>query len=344
MIPSVRRILAVFSARNKEFYRDRAALGWSMAFPFLVVLGFAFAFSSERQNQYKVAIHGRSDHPRVARIRATQFVEFIDTRDLEPALEKLKRHQYDLVLSSQPQAGTTDLRYWVNPSAPKGYLAERLLLHPSPGEPAPQRLTLEGQEIRYVDWLISGLIAMNVMFGAFYGVGYTIVRYRKSGVLKRLKATPLRPVEFLLAQLFSRMLVIMGVAAVVFFGTDLLVKFHFVGSTWRFFVVVSCGAFCLISLSLIIAARSASEEFANGLLNLMSWPMMFLSGVWFSLEGANPWVRKAALALPLTHVIDASRAILTEGATLTQVLPSLGALAGMSALFLLIGIALFRWE
>jgi ABC-2 type transport system permease protein len=203
---------------------------------------------------------------------------------------------------------------------------------------------VSGREIRYVDWLIPGLIGMNIMFSALYGVGYVIVRYRKNGVLKRLKATPLSAIEFLTAQVFSRLWLIMAVAMVVFFGTNFFVDFAMYGSYLTLFLVFAMGAFTMISMGLVIAARIASEEFAEGMLNMVSWPMMFLSGVWFSLEGTNTVVQQLAKVFPLTHMIDAARAVMFDGATLAGVAPELLILALMSAVFLSIGALLFRWE
>ena len=97
-------------------------------------------------------------------------------------------------------------------------------------------------------------------------------------------------------------------------------------------------------MGLLVAARISNEEFAGGLVNLITWPMMFLSGAWFSLEGANPWIRKFALIFPLTHVIDSSRAIMTEGAQLAQLGNHLLPLVGMTIVFLGMSAYLFEWE
>jgi ABC-type multidrug transport system permease subunit len=220
-------------------------------------------------------------------------------------------------------------------------VVERLVLAASPRLP---RDPIEGEPIRYVDWLISGLLAMNMMFSALFGVGYTIVRYRKTGVLKRLKATPLTAAEFLIAQLASRLVLLVSVSAMVYAGSHALIRFRMQGSYLDLGVVLVLGALCLISLGLLVAARISSEEFAGGLLNLLSWPMIFLSGVWFSLDGAHPWVRAVAQVFPLTHVIDAARAIMTEGATLAQVSPQLWVLGALTAAFVALGAWSFRWE
>jgi ABC-type multidrug transport system permease subunit len=252
---------------------------------------------------------------------------------------KLRHHQLDLLVKPG-----TPLEYWVNDASPKGYLAEKIMLGVVPAKPAPARRPIEGKPIRYVDWLVSGLLSMNMMFSALFGVGYVLVRYRKNGVLKRLKATPLRAVEFLAAQVASRLVLIMGVFAVVYHGADFFLRFQRLGSLFDLYFVFALGSTCLVSLGLLVAARVRSEELAGGVLNMLSWPMMFLSGVWFSLEGAPKGLRLFADLMPLTHLIDAARAIMTEGATLSQVSFHLYVLAAMTAAFLALGSWLFLWE
>ncbi len=330
---SLKRLLAVFLARNKEFLRDRAAMGWNLVFPVLIVAGFAFAFTGEPTPLYRVGVFGSNPGNGFF---ATDHVQFIAMDELAPAITKVERHQVDLLLD------TASRRYWVNESSPRGYVLEKILLGSAQGEYTKQ--VVSGRQIRYVDWLIPGVIGMNIMFSALYGVGYVIVRYRKNGVLKRLKATPLSAIEFLTAQVFSRLWLIIAVAMVVFFGTNLFVDFAMYGSYLTLFLVFAVGAFCMISMGLVIAARLASEELAEGLLNLISWPMMFLSGVWFSLEGANPLMQQFAKIFPLTHMIAAARAVMFDGATLAGVMPQLLLLAAMSAVFLAVGAMLFRWQ
>jgi ABC-type multidrug transport system permease subunit len=99
----------------------------------------------------------------------------------------------------------------------------------------------------------------------------------------------------------------------------------------------------MISMGLLVSARLASEEISGGIMTLMSWPMVLLSGVFFSLDGAPAWVRSASELLPLTHLLGAARAIMIDGAGLADVSGSLVAMAGMTALFVLIGAAGFRW-
>jgi ABC-2 type transport system permease protein len=340
------RLFSILSARNKEFLRDYSSMSWNFIFPVLVVLGFSFAFSGKNQDLFKAAIVGEPSVRLAGPFLAIQYVQRVPKQvgELEDTLVRLKRHQVDFVLAPGEKPET--LRYWLNESSPKGYLLEKLLLGsvPEASQAGVIKGTVSGREIRYVDWLISGLLAMNMMFSALFGVGYTVVRYRKNGFLKRLKVTPLTPFEFILAQIFSRLWLLVGSTAIVYLGCHWLVHFTMLGSYLDLFVVLVAGSLCLISVGLLVAAAIRSEEFAGGVLNLLTWPMMFLSGVWFSLEGSPKWVLQVAQVFPLTHVIDAARSIMTEGATLTQVMPHVAALGGMTLVFLIIGAAVFKWE
>ncbi|MCJ7558699.1 MAG: ABC transporter permease [Gammaproteobacteria bacterium] len=334
----IRRIAAVLNARNVEFLRDRSTLGWNIFLPVLLVLGLSFIFSGQGRPMFKVAVlqqTGQIDvqqHP----FLQTKYVEFFTLADQTDAVRKVARHKIDMLLQFQPEA-----RYWVNPEAPKGYILERLLLQTDPGI---ARAEVSGEAVRYVDWLLPGILGMNMMFSCLFGVGYVVVRYRKNGFLKRLNATPLRPIEFIIAQVLSRLILIMAVTVFVYIGTRYFIDFRMQGSYVTLFIVALTGAICLISLGLVVAARFTSEELAGGILNMLTWPMMLVSGVWFSLEGSHPAVQMLAKIFPLTHILDAARAVMLDGATLVQIMPQLSVLGLMSVVFLFTGAAAFRWQ
>ena len=335
----MKKFLAVLHARNMEFLRDRSALTWNLAMPFFLVFGLAFTFSGDNKDIYKIGIVGGLDSlSRVApTLHATKHLQFIPYDKLDAAIGKVSHQQLDMLLD----VGNAP-RYWINTTSPNGYLLERIVWG-SEGQKF-ARQAVEGAEIRYVDWFLPGILGMNMMFSCLFGVGYVMVRYRKNGFLKRLKATPLGAFHFLLAQLVSRLLLIMGITTVVYAGCNLFIDFNMQGSYWTLLLVGTLGATCMISIGLLIAARTASEEFAGGILNTITWPMMLLSGAWFSLEGTHRWVQQLAQIFPLTHLIDASRAIMNEGATLYQIMPHVLLMGGMSALFLAIGATIFKWE
>ena len=334
------RIYALFVARNLEFIRDRSALAWSVLLPILIIFVFAFAFTDENPEKFKVGvIPGDTSEGAAAAFKQTRFINFIDFDEVETSLFKVERHQVDMLFDPNTS------RYWINQTSPNGYIVEKLLVAAYADSPESlQQILVEGDEIRYIDWVIPGVIAMNIMWGALFGIGYVIVRYRKFGVLKRLRATPVTAMEFLSAHILSRLWLQVAVNTVIFICMDYFVGFRMLGSYFNLFLVFTLGCINLICCGLVVAARISTEEVANGVLNLLSWPMMFLSGVWFSLEGAHPWMQKFALILPLTHVTEAAREIMIDGAGIVQISDHLLVLGVSAVILLIVGARIFQWE
>lgn len=330
---NLKRFLAVVKARNLEFFRDRSSLGWNLVFPVLILTGLSFIFSGDGRGVYKVGVINLPTAQ--STFINTKYVDFIDYNKVDFAITKLEHHGIDLLVDFTQQ------KYWVNEGSPNSYLVEKIFLNQHSSY---QRLITQGKTIRYVDWVLPGILGMNMMFSCLFGVGYVIVRYRKNSVLKRLKATPLTAFEFVTAQLFSRLFIVLFMSSVVYIGCDLLFDFYMLGSYIDLFIVGALGAFSLITLGLLVASRSKSEELIGGLLNLTTWPMMFLSGVWFSLEGAPNAIQMLSNFLPLTHIVTGARMIITEGATLADISFHLWCLGGMCSLFLILGSSLFSWN
>ncbi|ARD43384.1 ABC transporter permease [Colwellia sp. PAMC 21821] len=327
------RFFAVFKARNIEFFRDRSSLGWNLIFPVLMLVGLSFVFSGDGRAVYKVGVLNLAQSQ--SNFLATKYIGFIDYQETAVAKVKLEQHSIDLLVDFNAQ------QYWVNQGAPNSYLVEKIFLNEHSHY---QRFETQGKKIRYIDWVLPGILGMNMMFSCLFGVGYVIVRYRKNSVLKRLKATPLSALEFVSAQLFSRLFIVMFLSSVVYIGCNLFFDFYMLGSYFDLVIIAILGAFSLITLGLLVASRSKSEELIGGLLNLSSWPMMLLSGVWFSLEGAPNAVKIFAELLPLTHLVAGARKIITEGATLADISYHVSVLVIMSTLFLSLGAYLFSWN
>jgi len=333
---NIQHFLAVLSARNKEFLRDRASLSWNVLFPFLLILGLALAFGNEKRDQYKVAVYGGDEQIQITEFLQLEYVKYIEVDDREITLKKVARHQLDMLLDFEAQ------QYHINDTSANGYILGKLLNGSSLENL--QKIVVGGENIRYVDWALPGVLGMNLMFSCLFGVGYVIVRYRKNAVLKRLNATPLSAFSFLSAQIASRLILSMGVTVAVFIGCQLLLNTTMNGSYSLLLITFTLGALSLISLSLLMSTRTASEELAGGLLNLAAWPMMMLSGVWFSLEGAHPLLQKFSLLFPLTHLVDAARGIMIDGAGLAEIYPNLLTMLIASLAFLTLASVLFKWD
>lgn len=335
-------IWALFITRTKEFYRDRGALLWSMLLPICIVAAIAFAFSGKEQVLFKVGVYQNASDTTISEPLMKQpYVQRVDYDDFQQALQRVQHHQLDLLLAAD-QPG----KYWINKTSAKGLAVEKLLISQVDVEASQNwiREAVSGQQVRYVDWVIPGVLGMNTMFGALFGIGFVIVRYRKNGVLKRLQVTPVTPLEFLTAQVLSRLLVMMITATVVYVGCDLFLNFVMLGSYLTLILVAILGIFSMITLALIIACRTASEELANGLLNFVSFPMLLLSEVWFSLDNAPAWLVAVSQCFPLTHMVQAARDIMINGAGFMAVSHHILVLAVMSGVFLAIAAYLFRWN
>ena len=347
---SVKRLWTLFRARNREFFRDRSAFGWNFLFPFLIVAGFGVIFGGRSYSDYKIGIFPHSETVVSSNLvqlpdafRSMRYLKFVGFPTKAEGLYKLERHKIDFLL----KIGDPPYEYYVSDASPKGYVLEHMFkasLIPSGTKMPAERKEIKTSAIRYIDWLFPGILAMNMMFSALWGVGYIVVRYRKNGVLKRLKVTPLTAFEYLTAQALSRIFLLLFTLVVVWAGCNVIFSFRVSGSYWLLFLVFGLGSLSLTALGLVLAARGTSEEFTTGILNFISWPMMFLSEVWFSLEGAPQWVKGAAQIFPLTHLLKAARKIMHDGAGLMDVGAEIIVLSVMTLAFLIAGASLFSWN
>jgi len=318
-----------------EFVRDRGNLFWNLLFPIFLVFGFSFAFSGGNNELFRVGIYG--DQVLGLSFLEEPYVKSVNYEKLHLALNKVRHHQIDMVINFETN------EYFVNEDSTSGSVAERIFLTSDEAANFEHRF-LSGKPVRYVDWFVPGAIGANMMFSCIFGAGWIIVRYRRNGVLKRLKATPVHAFEFISAQLASRLFIVLVVSVIVYAGTNLFLKFMMEGSYLDLLLITLLATVCMISLGLIFASRIRSEELAGGLMNIILWPMMAFSGIFFSLEGTPAVLQKASRIFPLTHYIEAGRAIMLDGAKLADISTNLITLVGMSVLFLLISSLLFRWE
>jgi ABC-type multidrug transport system permease subunit len=266
-----------------------------------------------------------------------RYFQFVPETRASVGIHLVARNDLDLLLDLRQRP----VRFWAIEDSPKGYVAEKLLLQ---SDPQAQRQALAASASRYIDWLFPGVLGMNMMFTCLMGAGYVVVRYRKNGFLKRLSATPVSAFEFLSAQVLSRLGLALLVTCILYTGVGAVIHFHNAGSTALLFLVAVLGCLSLIAFGLIVAARFASEELVGGMLNLLTWPMLLLSGIWFSLEGSPRWLQWLAQLFPLTHILQAARAVALDGAGFTDIGVDLLYLAGTTLVFLSVGAWSFRWR
>jgi ABC-2 type transport system permease protein len=196
---------------------------------------------------------------------------------------------------------------------------------------------------RYIDFLIPGLLGFGLMSSGVWGLGWALVQMRTGKLLKRLVATPMRRSHFLLSFVLSRS--VLALLEVLFFLLFARLAFgvHMFGSYAAFILFGLVGSLSFSGLSLLVASRAQNAETASGLMNLVTMPMMILSGVFFSASNFPGWMQPLVRVLPLTALNDGLRGIMTDGAALSALGPQLAVLAVWGLVPFVLALRIFRW-
>ena len=339
----------VLSVRMKELAREPEVIFWVFGFPILLALGLGIAFRNKPADAIPVVIvSGPDAQGSVSMIQRPQQSPAIraDVLDEAAALRALRLGKYDLVIESDNQGG---YKYRFDPARPESVLARAVVddaLQSSAGrkDPLPTSATSSSEPgSRYIDFLIPGLLGMNLMNAAMWGIGFALVDMRQRKLLKRFVATPMRRSDFLLALLSSR-LVLMLIEVTLLLGFGVLV-FHMrvLGSLFSILVIGTIGAISFGGLGLLTASRAQKIESASGLMNLVMMPMWIFSGVFFSNERFPTLVQPFIKALPLTALNDALRATILEGSSLASQSGRILVLALWGGISFALALRWFRW-
>src|SRR5208282_5541021 len=279
--------------------------------------------------------------------RSAQHASFkIEVQDEETARKGFRLGKYDLVIEPDGKGG---LRYRYDPARPESVLAKTEAdnaLQTAAGRNdvvATTVVTSSEPGSRYIDFLIPGLLGMNLMNSGMWGIGFALVDLRQRKLLKRFVASPMRRSDFLLAMASSR-LVLMLLELVLLLGFGVLVFHMRVAGSWTSILIISSlGALCFGGVGLLTASRAQKIETVSGLINLVMMPMWILSGVFFSYERFPALLHPLIKALPLTALNDALRAAILEGVPLTHQAARLLVLCLWGILSYLLALRWFRW-
>ena len=338
-------IIELTSARTKEFLRETEAIFWVFGFPLLLALALGFAFREKAPDRIPVGVIASPTASREA--AALKRSPALSPRVLNPdeAHDALRHGKVSLVVDS-----SHSLIYRYDPTSPDGRTARREAddaLQSAAGRrdvmPARDEYVHE-QGARYIDFLIPGLLGMNLMGTGMWGMGFTIANARMKKLLKRLIATPMRKSQYVMSQFLSRlMFLVVEVTVLVAFGW-LVFGVRVNGSIAVLALLCIIGGYAFSGLGFLTASRARTLEGVSGLMNLIMMPMWLCSGVFFSYErfpdAAKPFIR----ALPLTMLNDALRAVMNDAAPLTKVMPHLALLAVWGIVTFAIGLKIFRWQ
>lgn len=338
-------ILELTIVRTKEFAREPEAIFWVFIFPLLLAVALGLAFRDKAPDKIPVAvIDGPNAQQRLAALRKSPDLlpRVLSDADARAAL---RRGKVSLLVS-----GDGAVTYSFDPTRPDARTARREAddaLQSAAGRKdlltSSDKLVHE-QGARYIDFLIPGLVGMNLMGTGMWSISFTVVNARMKKLLKRFIATPMRKSEYLLSQFFSRLAFLVVESTVVIAFGWIVFGVRVNGSLFTLTVLCIIGGFAFSGIGLLTASRARTIEAVSGLMNLVMMPMWLCSGVFFSYERFPDAVKPIIRALPLTVLTDALRAVINDAMPMTSIAPALITLFLWAVVTFSIGLKIFRWQ
>jgi ABC-2 type transport system permease protein len=358
---------ALFSASNKMFIRNRAAVFFSLVLPLIIMLIFGVLnFEGSTEIELSVADQAENDAS-VALVDGLREFEYliITEESREAGLVALEAGDRDFVLVIPPDYETTLGRdsglvaYASNADPAQAQVAQGLLQQAvgsamfgglggsSPGTPAfgpPVSFeSVEARDLGYIDFLVPGIVGMTIMQLGLFSVAFGFVQLKRTGALRRLFATPTSPSYFLSAQVLSR-LIIGLVQVAILFGVGIWFGLQMFGDYMTLALIVLIGSAIFLAVGFAIAGWAKNEDQAAPVANIVSLPMMFLSGVFFPRDAMPDFLAAITQFMPLTYVNEALRAVVNEGAGLLALGPQLLGMVVWLGISFVLAVRMFRWE
>jgi len=334
--------------RFREFVREPEAVFWTFIFPVLLAVGLGIAFRNKPADAVPVAVvrsatGGDSLAARLARAPGLR----VEVLDDSAAARALRTGGVALVVAADA-GGAVEYRF--DDTRPEGRSARFLVdeaVQRTAGRADPVRVAerqVRERGSRYIDFVVPGLLGMNIMAGGIWGLGFAIVEARRRNLLKRLVSTPMPRYEYLLSFLLSRFVFLLLEGGLILGSSMLLFDVPIRGSLLQLFVVSIVAALSFGGLGLLIASRAKTTEGVSGLMNLAMLPMWVLSGVFFSSANFPKAAQPIIQALPLTATNNALRATMLQGAGWEAVLPSLAIIVAWGVVSFAVALRIFRWR
>jgi ABC-type multidrug transport system permease subunit len=357
-----------------ETIREPEVLFWGMLFPVLISIGLGLAFTQTSESKFQVRIVEKNTteldsllslyaHPsqnkgktvltwRVAdkTLGNTEF-NFVHS-DWPSAIVSLKRGEADVIVTDSlgklfyhfdPHNSQAQLVYMKLSALMKNPTSDDIVTTKSNVSTTAniQPLTLKG--VRYIDFLIPGLIAMGIMSSIMWGISYTIIERRSQKLLRRMVATPMKKTNFLFALMFVRIVMNIVEALVIFFFAWLLFGIQIQGNIGALAVLFLAGNLAFTGIGVLVSCRTSKTEVGTGWINAVQMPMMILSGIFFSYHNFPEWSLGVIKLLPLTALTDGIRSIFNEGAGWMEIISPSIALSVFGVICFVIGIKWFKW-
>jgi len=336
-------------ARMLELKREPEVVFWVFIFPLLLALGLGIAFRNKPGNAASVAIvRGVGSDPAQALLASSpqhdQFkVQVLDEAD---SSKGFRLGKFDLIIEPSNGGGVL---YRFDPARPESVLAKSEVddaMQAAAGRKdrlPTTAVTTSEPGSRYIDFLIPGLLGMNLMNSGMWGIGFALVDMRQRKLLKRFVGTPMRRTDFLMALASSRLiLMIIEVGLLLLFGV-LFFHMRVLGSVAAIALIAALGSLTFGGVGLLTASRAQKIESVSGLINLVMMPMWIFSGVFFSYERFPAMIQPAIKALPLTALNDALRASILEGTPILHQWPRLLVMIVWGGVSFVLALRWFRW-
>ena len=345
-------------ASTKMLFRQKEAVIWTFLLPLLMIFLFALV-DFGGVGRLELGVVNNSGQNASSLISALKEVRTLDVTEGSSSneLEALQKGERDLVLviDHPDQSGSGVLTAYVNDAKPQEAQLGSLLIQrvldenalsrtPVEGRTVLRTATLKGRNLTYIDFLIPGIVSMSIMQMGIFGVAFSFVALKKRGILRRLSVTPVSPNDFVVAQIITRLAVVMlQICLMVGIGM-LFLHLHFVGNIVSIFVIGILGALVFLGVGFTIAGVSRSEDQVAPLANIVAMPMILLSGVFFSRANLPGIIHVITGFFPLTYFTDSMRAVAIDGASLLDVGWNLVGLVLWGIVTSLLAIRFFRWE
>ena len=334
--------------RVREFLREPEAVFWTFAFPILMAIGLGIAFRNKPAEIVHVGVvRGPGADTVAASLRMSKLIAVDLVPSVDSGLSSMRNGKIALVVEAR---GQRQVSYHYDDTRPDARNARFLAddaIQRGAGRTDPTAASdslVREAGSRYIDFVIPGLVGMNIMGGSIWGVGFAIVDARRKKLLKRLIATPMSRTEYMMAFVISRLSVLVVEVAVVLGFAIAVFGVPMRGSLIQLAAVVLLSAFAFGGLGLLIASRAQTIEGASGLMNVSMVPMWLLSGVFFSSENFPKAFQPFIKALPLTATNDAMRGTMLRGESWAGVAPEMAVLIIWTVACGWLALKLFRWR
>jgi ABC-2 type transport system permease protein len=348
----MKSFLAMIVANLRMTVRNRTALFWNLAFPaiFIIIFGAIFG-NGGNLGDITVGVTGPAGPVRDAFIQALEQTEGFEvhTGSLEEETAQLEDGDRDVVVAF-PESGQGIDSYYSGGGGPTGQIsrvAVRSILNEVLGATTGTTVTereIDTDEVTYIDWFIPGILAMSLMNTGVIGISTAFVAFRERGIFRRIKVTPFALWKFLLARIVSGVIlslvtsgILIGVGALVWGARPQ-------GNILLIALVLILGSLTFVAIGYAIAAIARTTETAASYANLVTFPMLFLSGVFFPLDSMPDWMQPIVKVMPLSYLVNALREPMLYGRGLGAIDTDLLILLPIFAAAMLFSIRFFKWD